>query len=125
MDSKWTKLGFGWLKSKQTEKAPDTKPEPREQDSLHSRPLVLKHGQAMRVIFHFPEEDSTYVDHAMVTLFESGIVHIKSQHEETTTHVQYCEVLWRYESDESAAQVTPLRVIRSKGKDAPPAQPEK
>lgn len=83
-----------------------------------AKPVVLKHGQAMRVVFHFPDEESTYVDAAMVTLFESGIVHIRSQNEETTTHLQHCEVMWRYETDESA-QVTPFRVIRNKDKNSP------
>ena len=39
------------------------------------------------------------VDNATVTLYENGILHIVSAQEETTTHLQNCEVLWRFEVD--------------------------
>ena len=58
---------------------------------------VLKHAQAMRVIFFYPGEEGTYVDHATVTLFENGVVHIRASNEETTTHIQHCEILWKFE----------------------------
>jgi hypothetical protein len=54
---------------------------------------VLRQGPAMRVIFFYPGEEGTYVDNAEVTLFENGVVHIASQQEETTTHLQNCEIL--------------------------------
>ncbi len=57
---------------------------------------VLKRGQAMRVIFFYPGEEGTYVDNAEVTLFENGLVHLRSALEETTTHLQNCEILWRF-----------------------------
>lgn len=57
---------------------------------------VLKRGQAMRVIFFYPGEEGTYVDNAEVTLFENGLVHLRSSLEETTTHLQNCEILWRF-----------------------------
>lgn len=60
---------------------------------------VLRKGHAMRVIFFYPGEEGTYVDHADVTLFENGIIHIQSNQEETTTHLQNCEILWRFEVD--------------------------
>jgi len=60
---------------------------------------ILKKGHAMRVIFFYPGEEGTYVDNADVTLFENGIIHIRSQQEETTTHLQNCEILWRFEVD--------------------------
>lgn len=60
---------------------------------------VLRQGHAMRVIFFYPGEEGTYVDHAEVTLYENGIIHIQSNQEETTTHLQNCEILWRMELD--------------------------
>ncbi|MFN7684288.1 MAG: hypothetical protein ACK5QT_02630 [Oligoflexia bacterium] len=57
---------------------------------------VLKRGHAMRVIFFYPGEEGTYVDNAEVTLFENGLVHLRSSLEETTTHLQNCEILWRF-----------------------------
>jgi len=60
---------------------------------------ILKKGHAMRVIFFYPGEEGTYVDNAQVTLYENGIIHIASNQEETTTHLQNCEILWRFEVD--------------------------
>jgi len=66
---------------------------------------ILKRGQAMRVIFFYPGEEGTYVDNAEVTLFENGLVHLRSSLEETTTHLQNCEILWRFrlEGEERAS----------------------
>lgn len=60
---------------------------------------MLKSGQARRVIFFYPGEEGTYVDFAQVTLFANGIVHIVASQEETTTHLQNCEVLWAFEAE--------------------------
>jgi hypothetical protein len=57
---------------------------------------ILRKGHAMRVIFFYPGEEGTYIDNADVTIFENGIVHLKSNLEETTTHLQNCEILWRF-----------------------------
>jgi hypothetical protein len=74
---------------------------------------VLKKGQAMRVIFFYPGEEGTYVDHAHVTLYENGIVHIKSNQEETTTHLQNCEILWTFEVEEGERQ-NKVRLLKPK-----------
>lgn len=72
----------------------------REGELVGSNQLkVLKKGPAMRVIFFYPGEEGTYVDNAQVTLYENGIIHIASNQEETTTHLQNCEILWRFEVD--------------------------
>src|SRR3954465_10135997 len=72
----------------------------REGEMAGSNQLkILKKGPAMRVIFFYPGEEGTYVDNAQVTLFENGIIHIASNQEETTTHLQNCEILWRFEVD--------------------------
>lgn len=73
---------------------------------------ILKKGHAMRVIFFYPGEEGTYVDNAQVTLYENGIIHIASNQEETTTHLQNCEILWRFEVE--AAPTDNVRPIRSK-----------
>ena len=74
---------------------------------------IVKKGAAMRVIFFYPGEEGTYVDHAHVTLYENGIVHIASAQEETTAHLQNCEILWRFEMD-SDDRASKVRLIRPK-----------
>jgi hypothetical protein len=74
---------------------------------------VLKKGPAMRVIFFYPGEEGTYVDNANVTLYENGIVHIRSQQEETTTHLQNCEILWNFEL-ESEERANKVRLLKPK-----------
>jgi len=64
-----------------------------------SDPNIIKKAHAMRVIFFYPGEEGTCVDHAEVTLYANGIVHIVTQQEETTAHLQNCEILWHYKVD--------------------------
>ena len=59
---------------------------------------ILKHADAMRVVFFYPGEEGTYVDDCKVTLFENGVVHLRAKDEETTTHINHCEILWRYKN---------------------------
>ena len=75
---------------------------------------VMKKGPAMRVIFFYPGEEGTYVDNANVTLYENGIVHIKSHQEETTTHLQNCEILWQFET-EAEDRSNKVRLLKPKG----------
>ena len=83
---------------------------PGETQSL--APLrVVRTGTAMRVIFFYPGEEGTYVDHPEVILYENGIVHISSQLEETTAHLQNCEILWRYET-EAEERGSKVRLIK-------------
>ena len=67
----------------------------------------------MRVIFFYPGEEGTYVDHADVILYENGIVHMSSNQEETTTHLQNCEILWRFETD-TDERVNKVRLLKPK-----------
>ncbi len=68
----------------------------------------------MRVIFFYPGEEGTYVDNVDVILYENGIVQIASDQEESTTHLQNCEILWKVqnEADERSPKV---RLLRPKG----------
>jgi hypothetical protein len=79
---------------------------------------IIKKGSAMRVIFFYPGEEGTYVDHANVTLYENGIVHISSHQEETTTHLQNCEILWRFETD-AEDRVNKVRLLKPKTESRP------
>jgi hypothetical protein len=79
---------------------------------------IIKQGSAMRVIFFYPGEEGTYVDHANVTLYENGIVHISSHQEETTTHLQNCEILWRFET-EAEERVNKVRLLKPKPEPKP------
>ena len=63
------------------------------------RVRVLKQGMAQRVIFFYPGEEGTYVDHVHVTLYENGMVFIQSRNEETSTQLGNCEILWRFETE--------------------------
>lgn len=58
---------------------------------------ILKEGPAARVLFFYSNEEGTYVDNAHVTVYENGIVHLVGAHEETTTHLHNCEILWDFE----------------------------
>jgi hypothetical protein len=72
---------------------------------------VLRKGPAARVIFFYPGEEGTYVDNVEVILYENGIVQIASDQEESTTHLQNCEILWKVlsETDERSPKVRLLR----------------
>jgi hypothetical protein len=74
---------------------------------------VLKKGPAMRIIFFYPGEEGTYVDNANVTLYDNGVVHIKSNQEETTTHLQNCEILWHFEV-EAEDRANKVRLLKPK-----------
>lgn len=80
---------------------------------------IIRKGSAMRVIFFYPGEEGTYVDHADVTLYENGIVHIISNQEETTTHLQNCEILWRFETD-AEDRVNKVRLLKPKSEPRSP-----
>ena len=67
----------------------------------------------MRVIFFYPGEEGTYVDNAEVTLYENGIVHITSNNEESTTHLQNCEILWHFETD-AEDRTNKVRLLKPK-----------
>lgn len=75
------------------------------------RLAILRHGPAIRVVFFYPGEEGTYVDQAQVTLYENGIVFIRWQGEETTTHLHNCEILWKSElnADDRAGQLKLLK----------------
>jgi hypothetical protein len=85
---------------------------------------VLKHAKAMRVIFYYPEQEATFIDQAWVTLFENGIVHIKSNLEETTSHLSHVEIIWKFETmmDKSkmSQNVVPFRALNKKDSETHP-----
>lgn len=87
-------------------------------DRGKSQMKIIKKGSAMRVIFFYPGEEGTYVDHANVTLYENGIVHITSNQEETTTHLQNCEILWRFETD-ADERINKVRLLKPKSEARP------
>jgi hypothetical protein len=89
-----------------------------------SQVKALKKGTAMRVIFFYPGEEGTYVDNANVTLFENGIVHIKSNQEETTTHLQNCEILWRFETEADDRAANKVRLLKPKGEGRSESSPD-
>lgn len=86
--------------NKSEQKSDQKEPLKKLQESIG----VLRHAQAMRVIFYYPGEEGAYVDHALVTLFENGIVHIDAENEVTTTTLSHCEIIWKYKSDEFSPQ---------------------
>ena len=73
-----------------SERAESGRSHGKERAAGGDRVRILKKGPAMRVIFFYPGEEGTYVDNAEVTLFDNGIIHIQSNQEETTTHLQNC-----------------------------------
>jgi hypothetical protein len=98
-----------WLLNKGQNDSPSTR-----KDHMN----ILRKGPAMRVIFFYPGEEGTYVDHAEVVLYENGIVHINSNQEETTTHLQNCEILWRFETD-ADERANKVRLLKPKTEARP------
>src|SRR3954447_18346408 len=94
------------------DKSPAVGSAARSQEQLTVK--IIKKGPAMRVIFFYPGEEGTYIDNADVTLYENGIIHIKSNQEETTTHLQNCETLWRFETD-ADDRANKVRLLKPKG----------
>ena len=83
--------------------------------SFFSRgPRVLKKGPASRVVFFYQGEEGTYVDDVFVTVYENSIVHIRSPFEETTTHLQNCEILWQFASQPQDQRISKLRLLKRK-----------
>ena len=95
-----------------------------------ARPLsvqVLKSGFAQRVVFFYPGEEGTYIENPKVTLYENGMVHIQAPGEETTTHLQNCEILWRFETEaEDSEKANKVRLLKidSKREKSPSQSPD-
>jgi hypothetical protein len=106
---------LSWVSTKNKEET-KTESDSMSEKSGRKSMKVIKRGPAMRVIFFYPGEEGTYVDHANVTLYENGIVHIDSNQEETTTHLQNCEILWRFETD-SDERANKVRLLKPKAVD--------
>jgi len=60
---------------------------------------ILKEGLASRVIFFYPGEEGTYITNVDVALYSNGIVHLKNQNEELTTHISNIEIVWNDRMD--------------------------
>jgi len=73
---------------------------------------ILKKGSTARVIFFYPGEEGTYIENAQVILFKNGIVHIIAHQEETTTHLQNCEILWQCENKDRIGKI--VRLLKPK-----------
>ena len=61
---------------------------------------------------------------SFTNLFENGIVHISSDQEESTTHLQNCEILWQFET-EAEDRSTKVRLLRSDTNPDGPKPPSK
>jgi len=89
---------------------------------------VVKKGLAQRVVFFYPGEEGTYIDNAHVTLYATGIVHIEASNEVTTTHLQHCEILWRFQemdtADSKSRGPATVRLLKPRGSELQPEQPE-
>ncbi|MBU6374559.1 MAG: hypothetical protein KGQ59_01055 [Bdellovibrionales bacterium] len=99
----------------------------RSGGSARSNLPVLRKGHAMRVIFFYPGEEGTYIDNASVTVYENGIVHLKSALEETTTHLQNCEILWTFKNEaEDRNSPSKIRLLKSRNGESedPSKNPE-
>ncbi len=79
---------------------------------LMRRTRILRQGRAARVVFFYPGEEGSYIDQAEVTLFDNGMVHIHAQSEETTTHLQNCEILWRIETEGEEGPGKVFRLVK-------------
>jgi hypothetical protein len=73
---------------------------------------ILRQGHAHRMVFFYPGEEGTYVENVEVTLFVNGIVHFKSANEESTTHLQNCEILWTSEPTAIEDRSAKVRLLK-------------
>jgi len=71
---------------------------------------ILREGTAERVIFHYPGEDSTFLDVPHVTLYKNGTVDIKHKSENISTHIQNLEIIWKRKN--LPTEVKPLILYR-------------
>lgn len=74
---------------------------------------VIKHDQADSVIF-FAYDEVIAVENCVVTLFANGIVHIRSEFQESTAHITVCEILWRNDTPDGEEPKNNLRVLKPK-----------
>ena len=66
------------------------------------------------MIFFYPGEEGTYLDHCQVTVFNNGVVDVMHESEHTMSHIQNCEILWSYQSSSQTKTSSPVRLIRTK-----------
>lgn len=59
---------------------------------------IFKQGKAAAILFPILMDG---IEDVEVTIYENGIVHFKTDNEETTTHLNHCEVLWTINEDSS------------------------
>jgi hypothetical protein len=83
---------------------------------------IVKQGKAMRVVFFYEGEEGTYIENVRVTLYQSGIVHLRSEEEETSIHLQNCEILWKFQ-DKTDSPSGKVRLLPFK-KPSPPEHSE-
>ena len=74
----------------------------------------IRQGQARRVVFFYPGEEGTYLDHCQVSVFSNGIVEVTSNEENTMCHIQNCEILWSYQPKKKEGKEPTVRLLRSK-----------
>lgn len=84
-------------------------------NKLNPQSKIIKTGPALRVIFYYPGEEGTYMENVNVTVYDTGAVHIESKTEESTAHLQNCEIIWRFDLGKEP-QTDKIRLIRPKSK---------
>lgn len=84
---------------------------------------ILKKGSAMRVVFFYPGEEGAYIDDVEVTIFQNGIVHLKNRWEETTTHLQNCEIVWRFDNAEEENRAPKVKLLHQPRREPEPPKP--
>jgi len=77
----------------------------------------------MRVIFFYPGRRGHLCRQRRSHPLRERIIHIKSNQEETTTFLQNCEILWKYET-EADDRANKVRLLKPKsGNEAVQAAP--
>lgn len=86
---------------------------------------IVRKGYAERI--YFPEDDA-FLDGAMVTVYESGMVNLITSEEEISLHITNIEILWKtlpdpayneYEEEQGQENVVSIKRRHSK----PPTMP--
>ena len=66
-------------------------------------PAVIREGNASRLLYFYPGEEGSFVENVHIRLFSNGVVHVRTDREESHTHLQNCEIIWYYREPQTVA----------------------
>lgn len=61
---------------------------------------IVREGLCKLAIFFYPSGDSNSMMDAQVTLYDNGLIHLKTDFEDIHSHIHNCELIWDFKSRE-------------------------